>query len=168
MNFNVHWSQQHTTQLYNYKPTTNSDRRTTRPSNLKYFYFTKDLMWQKQNWDSKQSTRIHCPLHYKSTELMLTLYKSIVLPHLEYLVQFWSSHLRRDIDKIEKIQIKARKMLPEIRSHGYQQRLKDLEFISLARRRLRGQLVGVFKYLNRFNNVTPIKRSLWLRLNEKD
>ena len=45
-------------------------------------------------------------------------------------------------------------MKQEIRNHSYQQRLMDLELISLVQRRLRGQLIGVFKYLNRFNNVS--------------
>ena len=47
-------------------------------------------------------------------------------------------------------------MIPEIRNHSYQQRRKDLELISLVQRRLRWQLIEVFKYLNRFNNVSPI------------
>ena len=47
-------------------------------------------------------------------------------------------------------------MIPEIRNHSYQQRLKDLKLIRLVQRRLRGQLIEVFKYLNRFNNVSPI------------
>ena len=42
----------------------------------------KDLKWQKQ---TEQSCNIHCPtFNYKSTELMLPLYKSLVLPHVEY------------------------------------------------------------------------------------
>ena len=51
---------------------------------------------------------------------------------------------------------KATKIIPEIRNHSYRQRLKDLKLISLIQRRLRGQLIAVFKYLNRFNNVSPI------------
>ena len=47
-------------------------------------------------------------------------------------------------------------MIPEIRSHNYQQRLKDLRLISPVQRRLRGQLIEVFKYLNRFNNASPM------------
>ena len=47
-------------------------------------------------------------------------------------------------------------MISEIRNHNYDQRFKDLELISLVQRRLRGQLIEVFKYLNRFNNVSPI------------
>ena len=57
---------------------------------------------------------------------------------------------------MERAQRKATKMIPEIRNHSYQQRLKDLKLISLVQRRLRGQLIEVFKYLNRCNNVSPI------------
>ena len=94
--------------------------------------------------------------NYKSTELILPHYKSIVRPHLEYAVQFWSPHLRRDRDKMKKVQRKATKMIPGIRNHSFQQRLKDLELVSLVQRRLRLQLTEVFKYLHRFNNVSPI------------
>ena len=73
--------------------------------------------------------------------------------YLEYAVQFWSPHLHRHIDKIERVQIKTTKIIPEIRNHSYQQRHKDLELISLVQRRFWGQLIEVFKYLNRFNNV---------------
>ena len=45
-------------------------------------------------------------------------------------------------------------MIPEIRNHSYSQRLKDLNLINLEQRRLRGQLIEVFKYLRRFNNAT--------------
>ena len=40
---------------------------------------------------------------------MLPIYKSLVRPHLEYAVQFWSSHLRRDTDEIEIVQEKLQK-----------------------------------------------------------
>ena len=37
----------------------------------------------------------------KSKEVVLTLYRNLVRPHLEYCVQFWSPHLRKDIAAIE-------------------------------------------------------------------
>ena len=76
---------------------------------------TKDLKWQKETEKSyKMANRVlgfiarNC--RYKNQELILTLYKSIVRPHLEHAVQFWSLYLRRDIDKIKKIQRRATKM----------------------------------------------------------
>ena len=53
-------------------------------------------------------------------------------------------------DKMGKIQRRATKMIPEIRHHSYHQWIQELDLISLVQRRLRGQLIEVFKYLNRF------------------
>ena len=69
-------------------------------------------------------------------------------------MQFWSAHLRRDTDKIEKIQTRATKNIPEIRNHSFHQRIQDLDFISLVQRRLQGQLIEVFKYLNEFTTAS--------------
>ena len=95
---------------------------------------------------------ISSKFRYKNKELILPLCKSIVRTHLEHAVQFWSPHLRRDIYKIkiEKMQRRATKIIPEIGNHSYHQRIQDLDLISLAKRRLRGELIEMFKYLNRF------------------
>ena len=116
---------------------------------------TKDLKYQKQTVKScKTANRvlgfIARNFRYKNKELILPLYKSLVCPHLEHAVQFWSPNLRRDIDKIEKKQRRATKMILEIRNHSYHQRIQDLDLISLVQRRLRGQLIEVFKYLNEY------------------
>ena len=91
---------------------------------------------------------------YKNKELILPLYNSLVRPHIEHAVQFWSHNLRRDIDKIEKIQRRATKMIPKIRNHSYHQRIQDLDLISLVHRRLRGQLIEAFKFLDRFTTAS--------------
>ena len=114
---------------------------------------TKDLKWQKQTEKScKTANRVlgftGRNFRYKNKELVLPLYKSLIRSYLEHAVEFWSPHLRRDIDKIEKIQRRATKMIPEIRNHIYQQRIQDLDLISLVQRRMRVQLIEVFKYLN--------------------
>ena len=98
-------------------------------------------------------------LLYKTKELILPLHKSRVRPHLEHAVQFWSPHLRQDIDKIEKIQRRATKMIPEIRNHSFHLQIQDLDLVSLVQRRLRGQLIEVFKYLYRF--TAAIARGLF-------
>ncbi|KAF2362355.1 hypothetical protein FHG87_006877 [Trinorchestia longiramus] len=55
---------------------------------------------------------------------------------------------------MEKIQRKATKLIPELRNLSHERRLQRLELISLEQRRLRGQLIETFKYLNGLNNVT--------------
>ena len=120
---------------------------------------TKDLKCQQQTEKScKMAHRvlwfISGNIRYKNKELILPLYKSLDRPHLEHAVQFWSPHLRSDIDKLEKKQRRATKMIPEIRNHSYHQRIQDLDLIGLVQRRLRGHLIEVFKYLNRFTTAS--------------
>ena len=91
---------------------------------------------------------------YKNNKLILPLYKFLVRPHLEHAVQFWSPHLRRNIEKIEKIQRRATKMIPKTSNRSYHQRIQDLDLISLIQRRLRGQLIEKLKYLNRFSTAS--------------
>ena len=39
---------------------------------------------------------------YKEKSLIAPLNKAIVRPHLKYCIQAWNSHLRKDIDMLEK------------------------------------------------------------------
>ena len=52
---------------------------------------------------------------YKEKSLIIPLYKAIVRPHLEYCIQEWTTHLRKDIDMLAKIQRRATKLIPELR-----------------------------------------------------
>ena len=45
-------------------------------------------------------------------------------------------------------------MIPEIRDHSDHQRIQDFDLISLVQRRLRGQLIEIFNYLNRFTTAS--------------
>ena len=51
---------------------------------------------------------------YTEKSLIIPLYKAIVRPHLEYCIQAWNPHLRKDVDMLEKIQRRATKLIPEL------------------------------------------------------
>ena len=90
---------------------------------------------------------------YKEKSLIIPLYKAIVRPHLEYCIQAWNPHLRKDVDMLEKIQRRATKLIPERRDLTYEERLKECGLTTLETRRLRGDQIEVFNILNGYENI---------------
>jgi hypothetical protein len=89
----------------------------------------------------------------KSKDIILPLYKSLVRPHLEYCVQAWCPHLVKDIKLIENIQHRATKMISDLHGQTYEQRLTALNLTTLETRRLRGDLIEMFKILKGFDKT---------------
>ena len=96
---------------------------------------------------------INRSLTYKNEQNVIKLYKSIVRPHLEYSVQAWSPYLKKDIIKLERIQRRATKMIPNLRHIPYEERLEKTKLFPLEWRRMRGDLIETFKIFNRINNT---------------
>ena len=60
----------------------------------------------------------------------------------------WSSQYQYDIDAVEAVQRRATRMVPVRRHLDYESRLKVLNLPTLTYRRLRGDVIDVYKYLN--------------------
>ena len=87
----------------------------------------------------------------KTAEVILRLYLALVRPHLDYAVQFWSPYYRMDINRLESIQRRMTKMICGMRNLSYEERLKRLNLHSLERRRVRGDLIEVYKWIMGLN-----------------
>lgn len=83
--------------------------------------------------------------------VFLHLYKALVRPHLEYGQIVWSPRYIRQSKKIENIQRRATKLVPNIRHLPYKERLRRLDLPSLKYRRIRGDMINVYKILNENN-----------------
>jgi len=82
-----------------------------------------------------------------SGECFINLYKTMVRPILEYANIIWSPRRISDLTKIEKVQIKATKYMCRNKHLAYEDRLRYLKVPTLSYRRIRGDMIELYKII---------------------
>lgn len=122
---------------------------------------TDDIKWityinksrSKSNMLSHLIIRTFSP---KNTKLLVNLYKTYVRPIMEYNTCTWSTQIQSDIKEIESVQRTFTRRICQranISYSSYNDRLKKLDLESLESRRIKNDLIFLYKIINNLVDV---------------
>ena len=117
----------------------------------------KTQIYEKINKAYQMLGIINRNFYELDTKSFLMIYKSMVRSHLEYAAQVWCPFKQGLIEDMEKVQKRATKMIKGLSKMSYRERLMHINLPTLRYRRLRGDMIEVFKILNGFydENIAP-------------
>ena len=84
---------------------------------------------------------------YRDPAVLMGLYKTFVRPKLEYCSPAWRPWMKKDINRLERVQKRAVKMINGLQGKTYEEKLKELNLLSLEERRERGDMITCFKIM---------------------
>jgi len=85
---------------------------------------------------------------YLKINSFVLLYKSMVRSHLDYCISVWVPYKKGDIELIKKVQKRATKLIPTIRTMAYIEHLKACKLPTLHFRHIRGDMIEMYKLLS--------------------
>ena len=84
----------------------------------------------------------------REPSVIMPTFCALVRSVLEYGSVIWSPYTARDIQAVEKIQRRATKMVRGLGNFSYEERLRILNLDSLEKRRLKTDLIQLYKIIN--------------------
>ncbi len=99
--------------------------------------------------------------HFSDHFIFIRLYKKYILPHLEFASQAWNPWRAKDKEVLQKVQRKAIGMVSGLKSTNYEERLRELDMITLKEGRHQSDMLQTYKILQKRDRV---EASQWFKL----
>ena len=135
------------------KVKTEKDLGVTFDHNLKF----TDHINNKVNKANRNVGLIFRTFTFMDKDMFLSIYKSVVRPHLEYASSVWSPMFKKDKILIENVQRRATRLVKCLKQLSYEDRLKTLGLPSLEYRRERSDMIQVYKIMHGIDKVDKDK-----------
>ncbi|CAM5134524.1 unnamed protein product [Natator depressus] len=91
----------------------------------------------------------------RDKQVLVPLYKALLYNILQVplykALQFWSPVFKKDEFQLEQVQRRATRMIQGMENLFYERRLKELGLFSLTKRRLKGDMIALYKYIRGIN-----------------
>lgn len=124
-------------------------------------YIQNNLKWERHvNHVSRQAATISYQIlksiRSKNIWTLVLLYKCYVRPRLEYNTEVWSPYFKKDVQKLEQVQQQYTKRIFQrcnIPFLSYPDRLKKINLLSLQHRRIKFDLILMFKIINNLSEL---------------
>jgi len=84
-----------------------------------------------------------------------------LLQQLEYDNLLWNPYQKQGIKALEKVQMRATRLVTALRDKPYQERLRTLDLRTLKFRRLRGDMIETYKVLSGIYGYTCLTRNTY-------
>ena len=115
---------------------------------------------EKVNKANSMFALLRRTFQYVDAESFVPLYKTLVRTHLEFTSSVWHPYKIKYM--IENVQRRATKQLPGFKELSYSERLKKLKLPTLSFRRVRGDMIELYKILNdKYDREAALFIKLW-------
>ena len=138
-------------QLYDYYMSNNIKMQVTKEEKDLGVIFTGDLKFTEQVAKTVKKGNqmvgiVKRAFKHMDKEMFMNIYKALIRSHLETGNKIWHPIRKTDSDHLENVQRRATKLVPELRSLPYGERLRSLKLHSLVYRRRRGDMIQMYKF----------------------